>query len=163
MKAFFSILTLAVLLISASCSTTPSLTATEYNDAIVDEHAKIITAIQAYYDDETYELSEAEKLCTAISNQCDTAIRKVGLLPAFDGGEDFKNTALKMFQFYKKVSKNEFMEMSRILANEDYDDEDMDLVMDMESKLDEKIAAMDLELEVAQKKFAKDKNFTIQY
>jgi len=154
---------LASVLLVPSCTTIPSISASDFNDAIVDEHTKVIDKIQKYYNDETYEYEVARQICQSINNQCDTAIRKVNDIAVFEGGEDFRNKAIKMFHFYKRVSQHEFLEMSKILAKEDYDEEDMKEVTAIEEKLDRQIEALDLELELAQKKFAKKFKFTIEY
>ena len=162
MKVLISLLTVSFMLLH-SCNSKPSMTPVEYNDTIIKEQAKII---ELMFDlvakiEKDLDGCEAVRLKTIV--QCDSSIQFVSKMEPFDGDASLKNTALDLFNFYKKAYQNEYKEMIEILQLGDkITAEDMARITLLNEELAKKETSFDNAFQGAQAAFARKNNIMIE-
>lgn len=157
MKLKFAFLLLPLAFVLSNCNLTTKDDAIAFNDTIIDEQEKIISKVQDYNTEETYDLKVSLDLCKAIVEQCDKSIKIVKQLKAVEGGESFKASALAYFEFYKHVGDNEYVEYSNLICDEDYTDEDYEKTLEIEDYINTKTTALE------ERVFKDQKDFSIKY
>ena len=162
MKVFISLLTVSFLLLY-SCNSKPTMTPVEYNDTIIKEQAKIIELMFDLVAKIETDLDGCEEVRLKTIVQCDSSIQFVSKMEPFDGDASMKNTALDLFNFYKKAYQNEYKEMIEILQLGDkITAEDMARMTSLNEELAKKETSFDSAFQGAQAAFAKKNNILIE-
>jgi len=141
---------------------TPSMTALEYNNKIVDEQNKIITKILAFYDATAAGLETSEKLRKEASEQCKESLKIIKGLPDYDGDIQLRDAAVELLLFYQTMADKSFVEMMEIIdKGEEITTEDLLLLEKIESEITKKEVILDDQLATAQEAFSKKNKVTL--
>lgn len=161
MKTLFTLLTLSFIFLQ-SCKPEKTMTAIEYNDAIINEQTKITQLTLDLIKSLETDLDKCEEIRLATVTQCDTSIAVIKRIENFEGGEAFKNSALDMIQFYKDVYSKEFKDMIVLLKKgENITPEDINSFTEMNENISSREKALEATFKKAQTEFAAKNNFTI--
>jgi hypothetical protein len=140
-----------------------SADAADYNNRIVDQQARIMTAIAelvAGCEDAASPGCEA-KYAAAVTTVED--VRKiVGALEPFDGSTALRDAAVKLFTFYDDVIKVSYRELLDIQKLAEPTPEQLQRVLAIQAEVQQREAGMDAELDAAQKAFAAKYNVILQ-
>lgn len=161
MKPKFTFLFLLTSLFFGSCNITTQDDAIKFNDAIIDEQEKVIDAVSAYNEEESYDLDVSLKLCEEIVKQCDQSIQTINALKPVEGGEAFKSSVLAYFSFFKHVGKEEYVEFSHLICNEDYSDEEYEKALEIEEYINSKSTQLEDQITKDQNSLAKKYNYNL--
>lgn len=147
-----------------SVAQTPTFkTAVEYNDYIITQQNRVLTAITDFnLSLDSGSIRYAHSKRDVIASVADDALLKLKKLPAYKGNTQFRAVTITLFEFYKSSAEVEYKEMiDLVMRPEKITNEIMkrinqlvDQVSDYEKKLDANFAE-------AQQKFATDNNFTL--
>ena len=157
-----TVFTLLILLFLTGCSSTPKMSATEYNDFIVKEQQLIVNEMRQFNNDDGSNLEHIEQKRLKIVTQCDSSLFKIEQLEDFDGKTSLKNAALELFTFYKTVCDNEYQEMIAIMNKSLITKEDIEKLKLSQEKNKQQEIKLDKQLETAQNEFAKDQGIKIR-
>lgn len=161
MKTLFTLLTLSFVLLQ-SCKPEKTMTAIEYNDAIIGEQSKIIQLTLDLVKSIETDLDKSEEIRLRTVVQCDSSIAVINRIESFEGGEALKSSALDMIQFYKDVYSNEFKTMIVLLRKgEDITPEDINTFTKINEEVTQREQALQLTFNNAQSEFAKKNNIAI--
>ena len=139
------------------------MTPVEYNDTIIKEQAKIIELMFDLVAKIETDLDGCEAVRLKTIVQCDSSILLVSKMEPFDSDVSMKNTALDLFNFYKKAYQKEYKEMIEILQLGDkITAEDMARMTNLNEELAKKETSLDAAFKGAQAAFAKKHNITIE-
>lgn len=139
------------------------MTPVEYNDTIIKEQAKIIELMFELVAKIETDLDGCEDVRLKTIIQCDSSILQVSKMEPYDGDASMKNTAIDLFNFYKKAYKKEYKEMIEILQlGENITQADMDRITFLNAELAEKETKLDSAFQGAQAAFAKKNNIIIE-
>lgn len=153
---------LLLVLFLGACSMTPSMTALEYNNKIVDEQNKIITKILAFYDATAAGSETSEKLRLKASEQCKTSLKVIKALPDFEGETRLRDAAVELLLFYQTMADKSFVEMMEIIEKgEEITQDDLAQLEKIEADITNKEILLDDELAKAQEAFSKKHNVTL--
>lgn len=153
---------LFLVLFLGACNMTPSMTALEYNNKIVDEQNKIITKILAFYDATAAGKETSEKLRKEASEQCKTSLKVIKALPDYEGDTRLRDAAVELLLFYQTMADKSFVEMMTIIEKgENITSEDLILLEKIESDITKKEVILDDQLAAAQEAFSKKNNVTL--
>ena len=98
-----------------SCGGSSRQSPIEYNDTIINEQYKVISLMLDLSDvswkDNTYAMEVRKQL----EIQAKESHEKIKKLPPFGTDSRFRDTALKLFEFYVEVSANQYVEMLKII------------------------------------------------
>lgn len=131
-----------------------------YNDAIIGEQTKIIENFLALANIAGTEEFAAKR--TETLNVCDESIKKVSAMPAYEENTEFRDAALGLFKFYKKIIEKEFNDMNTLLLNPDFDTESLNQITEMQTKIAEEEKGYDDRMQKAQQDFASKHGFGIE-
>ncbi len=160
MKIIYPFLAL-LLLLNVSCSTAPTMSALDYNDAIINEQSSIANVMMKFGDVIETSIDQAEILRKEIISQCDSSLNKLKDLPKLDGSTEFNNAGIALFNFYKDISGKEYRQILDILKKEEIDDNDLEELQNIQGIIETKEAKFDNRFQSAQKEFARKNNITI--
>lgn len=155
---FFSVLVIAL----AGCSGFSTISAVDYNNTIIAQQDKIvdpmINIIQELKNGDT---KESRKIMAETKIVCDSSIAILEKLGPYKGDDAFRQKALELFKFYKKMFGEDFPKMIDIVETDTTFDSDIKI-----DELTDKMVADGSKLEdemlVLQQKFAKDHNLIIE-
>lgn len=160
MKTIYTFLVL-LLLLNVSCDTTPKMTALEFNDAIINEQTDIVKVMLEFSSTIETNIEEADNVRKQIISQCDSSLMKISALQDIEGGIEFKNAGIALFNFYKDMSKSEYHKILEILEKENINDEDLDELTKIQTTIESKEKQVDTRFQAAQTNFAKLNNLKI--
>jgi len=161
MKTLFTLLTLSFVLLQ-SCKPEKTMTAIEFNDAIIAEQSKIIQLTLDFAKTMETDLDKCEEIRLQTIVQCDSSIAAIGRIESFEGGEALKSSALDMIQFYKDIYSNEFKTMIEILKKgENITPEDIESLTKINEEITKREQVLDATFNNAQTEFAKKNNLNI--
>lgn len=161
MKTLFTLLTLSFVLLQ-SCKPEKTMTAIEYNDAIIAEQTKITQLTLDLIKSIETDLDKCEEIRLKTVTQCDSSVAAINRLEAFEGGEALKSAALDMIHFYKDVYSDEFKTMIVLLKKgENITPEDINTFTKMNEDITKKEQDLEAIFKKAQTEFAAKNNFTI--
>lgn len=156
-KLFITILSsLFVSAILVSCGPTTD-DAIKYNDALVSQQTKVFEKESALIEAISKNMPEKfDALLNDLSKQIDSSTDAVKKMEAFDGKNDLKDAALKVFATYKDEVGGDYAEMIKFAKTPDslYTQEDDDKVIEMSKKIDDKLNKAVEEFVSLQKSFA---------
>ena len=162
MNVFISLLTVSFLLLQ-SCNSKPTMTPIEYNDTIIKEQTKIIELMFDLVAKIETDLDGCEAIRLKTIVQCDSSIQFISKMEPYDGDASMKNTALDLFNFYKKAYQNEYKEMIEILQlGDQITEKDMARMTSLNEELAKREATFDSAFQGAQAAFAKKNNIMIE-
>ncbi len=163
MKKLFAIVTgsLFVSVILISCRPTTK-DAIKYNDALVEQRSKVIEKENALIEAISKNMPEKlDLLYSEMKKQIEESIDSVNQMKGFGGKTDMKDAAMKFLITYKEVAGNEYKEMLKYAKMPDtlYTQEEDDIVMDLNKKIDDKLNKVDNDFIQMQKVFAEKYKF----
>ena len=132
-----------------------SANAADYNNRIVDQQARIMSAISALVagcEDAASPGCEA-KYAEAVATAEDV-LKQVGAMEPFDGSTTQRDAAVKQFTFYNDVIKVSYRELLDIQKLAEPTPEHLQRVVAIQTEVQQREAGMDAELDAAQKAFA---------
>ncbi len=159
MKTTF-LLFIPLFFFACSSSGTNSLSAVDYNDAIIGEQNKIIEHILAM-SNATYDIDLADEHRVRIIEQCDASIAVVSAMDAYDGNSDLRDGAVNLFKFYKEIATTDFKRILEILDNDELTDEDYDELDQIDASISSRETPLDKAFQGAQAEFSKKHNLTL--
>lgn len=157
-----TVFTLFILLFLTGCSSTPKMSATEYNDFIVKEQQLIVNEMRQFNNDDGSNLERIEQKRLKIVTQCDSSLYKIEQLEDFDGNTALKSAALELFNFYKTVCDSEYSKMITIMSKSIITEADIEILKSTQEKNKQLEVKLDKQLETAQNEFAKDQGIKIR-
>jgi hypothetical protein len=89
----------------------------EYNDAIINEQFKVISLVLDMSNVAWKDIGYAMELREELEIQAKESHEKIKNIPPFGTDSRFRDTALKLFDFYVEVSSNQYVEMLEIIKN----------------------------------------------
>jgi hypothetical protein len=137
-------------------------TAVDYNDYIVDMQMGIMNSIAAFtatFDSTSKTYTESKRLALVANSK--NSLAKLKLMPAFKGNINFRNAAIKLFEFYQMIAETEYKKMADIIFKEKITDADKMNMDELIKSVTEKEDVLDKAFLGEQKKFAAANNFTL--
>jgi len=136
--------------------------AVSYNDYIVVEQMKIADAInQVAATFETGTQTDINAKLDELVAQIDKSITAVRAMPEYNGNKAFRDAAVDLFLFYRKIAQNEYKELSTLITGTDYSDEILKKMSDLITKITEDEKPYDYKFLTEQDNFAKQNNFQV--
>lgn len=153
MKKFLPLLFVAIVaLVGCGKKVDP----TEYNNTIVGEQSKIVNHMLEMTDQ--INKSQFKEALVGIDGsiaQCDSSIKKVSELEPYEGDAKFRDAAVDLFKFYKKILDNEYRKMLVVLNKPEITMEDVDQIDKLTGGIEAEETKYDNAMKVAQEEFAK--------
>jgi hypothetical protein len=157
------ILGCAALAVAALGCKTGAANAADYNNRIVEQQQRIMTAIAelvAGCEDAASAGCEA-KYAGAVTTAEDV-LKKVTAMEPFDGSTMLRDAAVKLFTFYGDVIKISYRELLDIQKLPEPTPENLQRVVEIQADVQKREAGMDAELDAAQRTFAAKYNVVLQ-
>ena len=146
------VLMLALLL---SCNNAKTQ-AIDYNDKIVGLQSKILRSMIDF--SKTFSSNNTnlmERKYNELLDSIDTALGGIESMPPFNGSSEFRDTAIRLFEFYDDVAKNEYGEIVEIFYQDKITQDDAERIQELAEGITEREEALDHEFATVQKAFAK--------
>jgi hypothetical protein len=149
---------LGIVLVGAllfSCSNTKTQ-AIDYNDKIVGLQSKIMRSMIDF--SKTFSSNDTalmEKKYTELLASIDSALRRAEALPPFNGSSAFRDTAIRLFEFYDDVAKKEYGEIVEIFYQDNVTEADADRIQELAEDISEREEVLDQQFATVQKAFAR--------
>lgn len=160
MKKLVYLFIIAAVVITAACG--KKLTATEYNNKIINEQSKVLDLVldfNAKIDQDSF--AQARILLDKTGVQCDSSIKTIEALGDFDGDSAFKNAAIDLFKFYKRVFAQDYKELLDIVEMSEPTEEDYLHAEEIVKKIEDEEKVVDDKIQLTQKAFADKHNVKI--
>lgn len=139
------------------------MTAIQYNNAVVDEQMNINKLMIAMADQFDKDLNQSEKIRVQLVSQCETSIKKLKSLPAYEGNSTFKKAGIALFTLYKNISKKEYKEIVTVLKKDtDVTTADIERLGEIEKSITKREAVLDDNFQREQKAFAAKHNIKLE-
>lgn len=146
-----------VLLLAApvsSCKNTQKQ-AIDYNNTIVDLQMQVVGAMQDFsmtFDSNDVSLMQQKhkELLTSI----DGALKEISDIEAFDGSTEFKDAAVKLFEFYQDISKKDYVEIIDIFKKKEITQDDVENINKLDEDIGKREKVLDDEFAKVQEAFA---------
>jgi hypothetical protein len=163
MKKFIAV-TGAVFLVASppACKNTKKQ-AIDYNNKIVDQQSRIVKSMLDFsktFDSKDTELME--KKHKELLDVIGAVITETKGLAPFEGSAGFKDAALKLFEFYRDISKKEYKEMIEIFKKEQITQADVDRIDELNDDISAREKVLDDEFQKIQEKFAEQYGIPLQ-
>ncbi len=139
--------------------------ASDYNNFIVDEQLKVQKRIQEFSEiiqDSTKTMQQKLAACTPITTQAKKSKLLIMDAPAFKSGEEFKNTAITLFESYEKISATDFVTIVKIVTNPNITEEQIIELNTIQTELTENEKKLDESFINAQKAFAEANDLLLE-
>lgn len=134
--------------------------AIEYNDFIINNQTKIIRSFLNLANlAGTEEFAKHRKETLSI---CDKAIKEVASMGDYDGDTKFRDAAVNLFKFYKRIITNEFNEMNTLLMDENFDEKSLQKITELQEQVSQEEMSYDNQLQKCQGAFASKHGFEIE-
>jgi hypothetical protein len=148
----FGIVLMGALLFS--CKDTKSQ-AIDYNDKIVGLQSKIGRSMLAFSRTfSSNNMTLMEKKYTELLDSIDFAISRAEAMEPFNGSSEFRDTAIRLFEFYQDISENEYDEILDIFSQDEITQDDAERIEDLAEGISEREKGLDYEFATVQKAFA---------
>jgi hypothetical protein len=149
----FGIVLMGALLFS--CKDTKSQ-AIDYNDKIVGLQSKILRSMIDF--SKTFSSNNTdlmEKKYNDLLDSIDFALSGAEAMPPFNGSSAFRDTAIRLFEFYDDVANNEYGEIVEIFYQDEITRDDAERIEELAEDITEREEVLDHEFASVQKAFAK--------
>lgn len=157
-KVIFTLFVLSALAIGCG----NKISATDYNNKIVGEQGKIVNTMLDMTDKiNKSQFKEALAGLDGSIAQCDSSIKIVSDLGPYEDDAKFKDAALDLFKFYKKIMSNEYRKMLETLNKAEITMDDVAVIDDLTKNIEGEEAKYDKAMQDAQQEFAKKYGVTI--
>ena len=160
MKKLFYLFVISAVATTAACK--KKITATEYNNKIINEQSKVLDLVlefNAKIDQDSF--AQARSLLDKTVVQCDSSINTIDALGEFDGDAAFKNAAIDLFKFYKRIFSQDYKELLDIIEMSEPTDGDYLRAADIAKKIENEEKVVDDKIQSTQKAFADKHNVII--
>ena len=148
----FGIVLMGALLFS--CKDTKSQ-AIDYNDKIVGLQSKIgKSMIEFSRTFASNNITLMEKRYAELLASIDSAISRAEAMESFNGSGAFRDTAIKLFEFYQDISENEYDEILDIFNQDEITQADAERIEELAEGISEREEELDYEFATVQKAFA---------
>ena len=146
---------LFIVAVAATTGCEKKLTATEYNNKIIDEQGKVLDLVLDFTAkvDES-DMKGARLLLEKTGEQCDSSIKTIEAMGPFDDDASFKDAAIDLFKFYKRAFATDYKELLDIIEKEEPAMEDLDRVNVIVKKVSDEEMVLDDKVQKVQKEFA---------
>ena len=146
---------LFIVAVAAKTGCEKKLTATEYNNKIIDEQGKVLDLVLDFTAkvDES-DMKGARLLLEKTGVQCDSSIKTIEAMGPFDDDASFKDAAIDLFKFYKRAFATDYKELLDIIEKEEPTMEDLDRVNVIVKKVSDEEMVLDDKVQKVQKEFA---------
>lgn len=162
MKAIL-LIPLFILFIFSSCHQEKKMTPVEYNDIIISEQSKIIEITLELVENLDQDIELCEKNRVDIIKQCDSSLIIIKNLEAYNGNSRLKNSAIKLFAFYKKVYSTDYKILIDILRKgENITEDDMDQMSQIATKIELEEKDIESDFLEAQSEFAEENKIQME-
>lgn len=139
--------------------------AVEYNDRIINHQNSISVAIteftDAFANDSTLTQLRAEAYLQIIAYTTQMAMNDVSVMGAYQGDSTFRDAATNLFGFYLKSVQEEYLEIVRIIYNENATLEDYTRMNEIIDEITLEESYYDAAFTKAQSAFAEKFGFTL--
>lgn len=126
-----------------------------YNKTIIDEQTKVLSAMDSV--NYTILAADAAGIKTALqraSTQCNISIKVIESLGPFEGDDEYRQAALRVFNYYKSTTDTKFKQVVAIFELDEPTDENIDKVESIMSEFEINIDSLDNIAIKAQANFA---------
>ena len=146
---------LFIVAVAATTGCEKKLTATEYNNKIIDEQGKVLDLVLDFTAkvDES-DMKGARLLLEKTGVQCDSSIKTIEAMGPFDDDASFKDAAIDLFKFYKRAFATDYKELLDIIEKEEPTMEDLDRVNVIVKKVSDEEMVLDDKVQKVQKEIA---------
>ena len=130
---------ISAILVSCGPSTDDAI---KYNDELVSQQTKVFEKESALIEAISKNMPEKfDALLAELSVQVDSSAAAVKKMESFDGKTDMKDAALKVFTTYRSIVDSSYAEMIKYAKTPDslYTQEDVDMVIELSKKIDDKL------------------------
>ncbi|MDQ7778134.1 MAG: hypothetical protein RDV41_00285 [Planctomycetota bacterium] len=135
--------------------------AVAYNDKIVAQQARIVKAMTDVFNADDPSVM-GQRLDAAIP-VIDDAIKTVKAMDAFEGNTELRDTAVKLFEFYKSIGDVDYREMIEIgKKGPEPSEEDQKRMMAIQEDVSQREEVLDAEMERVQAAFASKHDFQLK-
>jgi hypothetical protein len=138
-----------------SCTNT-NTQAIDYNDKIIGLQSKILRSMIDF--SKTFSTNDGAlmgKKYTELLASIDSALTEAEALQPFNGSSEFRDAAIRLFEFYDDVAKNEYGEIVEIFYQENVTEADADRIQELAEDISEREGVLDHQFATVQKAFAK--------
>jgi hypothetical protein len=149
----FGIFLMGALLLSCN---SPKTKAIGYNDKIVGLQSKIMRSMIDF--SKTFSAKDTaliEEKYTELLDSIDFALRGAEAMPPFNGSSEFRDVAIRLFEFYDDVAKNEYEEVVEIFYQDEITQDDAKRIQELARDISEREETLDYNFAMVQKAFAK--------
>jgi hypothetical protein len=130
--------------------------AIDYNDKIVGLQSKIGRSMIAFSRTfSSNNMTLMEKKYTELLDSIDFAISRAEAMGPFNGNSEFRDTAIRLFEFYQDISENEYDEILDIFSQDEFSEADAERIEELAEGISEREQALDYEFATVQKAFAR--------
>ena len=139
-----------------SCNTSQQ-SAVAYNDEIVGLQSKILRSMIDF--SKTFSSNNTnlmEKRYNELLDSIDVALGGIEAMPPFNGSSEFRDTAIRLFEFYDDVARNEYGEILEIFYQDEITQDDAERIQELAEEISEREETLDYEFAAVQKAFAKE-------
>jgi hypothetical protein len=138
------------------------LTATEYNNKIINEQSKVLDLVLEFTSKvDSSDMKGARLLLDKTGIQCDSSIKIIEAMGPFEDDATFKDAAIDLFKFYKRAFAQDYKELLDIIEKEEPTMDDLDRVNTIVEKVGDEEKIVDDKIQTAQKAFADKHNVKI--
>jgi len=130
--------------------------AIDYNDKIIGLQSKIMRSMIDF--SKTFSTNDKAlmgKKYTELLASIDSALRGAEALQPFNGSSEFRDAAIRLFEFYDDVAKNEYGEIVAIFHKDNVTQADADRIQELAEDISEREGVLDQQFATVQKAFAK--------
>jgi len=156
----FGIVLVGALLFSCKSAKTQAI---DYNDKIVGLQSKILRSMIDF--SKTFSSNNTnlmEKRYNELLDTIDFALSGAEDMPPFNGSSEFRDTAIRLFEFYDDVAENEYGEIVEIFYQDEITQDDAERIQDLAEDISEREEALDYEFAAVQKAFAKEHDILLK-
>lgn len=130
--------------------------AIDYNDKIIGLQSKIMRSMIDFSKTfSTNDKALMKNKYTELLASIDSALRGAEALPPFNGSSEFRDAAIRLFEFYADVAKNEYGEIVEILYQDGITQDNADRIEELAEDISEREGVLDHQFATVQKAFAK--------
>jgi hypothetical protein len=138
------------------------LTATEYNNKIINEQSKVLDLVLEFTAKvDSSDMKGARALLDITGVQCDSSIKIIEAMGPFEEDASFKDAAIDLFKFYKRAFAQDYKELLDIIEKEEPTMDDLDRINTIVEKVGDEEKVVDDKIQTAQKAFADKHNVKI--
>ncbi len=135
----------------------------DYYHYILDEDNKIISKMLDL--NKAFDMADARRIdhmLKMLQKQTESSVYEIAKLKPFENDSSLKTSAKKLFEFYKSLSEEEYVDLSDILKKKELSDDDIAKCRKIQKSIIERESPLDINFTNAQNEFAAKYGFQLK-